>query len=269
LSTQNVTTQATNYTLRFEGTGSVVLSGTGSGTFTTGVNTFTATAGTLTITVTGTVSNADLRPTSQANGLVGPLYQAITTATSYNSSGFLPYLAFDGTDDSMLTNSVDFTATDKMTVWAGVRKLSDAATPMLVGTASWAASNGFGIYAPSYVSVAGGKYFVGLKGTTTSQADYATYTAPITNVLAVALDIGGAALTDEISTKINGASVAFSASSGIAGTGNFPSAAIQIGFYSSDRFNGNLYSLIIRGAQSSAAQISSTESWVNGKTGAY
>ena len=34
-------------------------------------------------------------------------------------------------------------------------------------------------------------------------------------------------------------------------------------------FNGNLYSLIVRGASSTAAEIASTEAWVNGKTGAY
>jgi hypothetical protein len=165
LSTQNVTTQATNYTLRFEGTGSVVLSGTGSGTFTTGVNTFTATAGTLTLTVTGTVSNADLRPTSQANGFVGPLYQAITTATSYDSSGFLPYLAFDGTDDSLLTNSVDFTATGKMTVWAGVRKLSDAAQGVVSELSATIASNN-GSFLLTAPNSAAANYNWSSKGTT-------------------------------------------------------------------------------------------------------
>jgi hypothetical protein len=34
-------------------------------------------------------------------------------------------------------------------------------------------------------------------------------------------------------------------------------------------FNGNLYSLIGRGAATSAGQISATETWVNSKTGAY
>jgi hypothetical protein len=264
LSTQNVTTQATNYTLRFEGTGSVVLSGTGSGTFTTGVNTFTATAGTLTLTVTGTVSNADLRPTSQANGFVGPLYQAITTATSYDSSGFLPYLAFDGTDDSLLTNSVDFTATGKMTVWAGVRKLSDAAQGVVSELSATIASNN-GSFLLTAPNSAAANYNWSSKGTTQVNNTVTTYTAPITNVVTGIADIAGASNI----IRINGVQVGSVATT--QGTGNYGNYPLYIGRRNNATLplNGNLYSLIIRGAQSSAAQISSTETWVNGKTGAY
>jgi hypothetical protein len=264
LSTQNVTTQATNYTLRFEGTGSVVLSGTGSGTFTTGVNTFTATAGTLTLTVTGTVSNADLRPTSQANGFVGPLYQAITTATSYDSSGFLPYLAFDGTDDSLLTNSVDFTATGKMTVWAGVRKLSDAAQGVVSELSATIASNN-GSFLLTAPNSAAANYNWSSKGTTQVNNTVTTYTAPITNVVTGIADIAGASNI----IRINGVQVGSVATT--QGTGNYGNYPLYIGRRGGTTLplNGNIYSLIIRGAQSSAAQISSTETWVNGKTGAY
>jgi hypothetical protein len=261
LSTQNVTTQATNYTLRFEGTGSVVLSGTGSGTFTTGVNTFTATAGTLTLTVTGTVSNADLRPTSQANGFVGPLYQAITTATSYDSSGFLPYLAFDGTDDSLLTNSVDFTATGKMTVWAGVRKLSDAAQGVVSELSATIASNN-GSFLLTAPNSAAANYNWSSKGTTQVNNTVTTYTAPITNVVTGIADIAGASNI----IRINGVQVGSVATT--QGTGNYGNYPLYIGRRNNATLplNGNIYSLIIRGAQSSDAQISSTESWVEIKT---
>src|SRR5688500_2559990 len=48
-----------------------------------------------------------------------------------DASGFY-YLAFDGVDKSLATSNVDFSATDKVTLWAGVTKSSDAARGMLV-----------------------------------------------------------------------------------------------------------------------------------------
>jgi len=229
-----------------------------------------------TLTVNSTdgalIWGADLRPASQATGLIGPTYQRVAAATVYDTAGFLPYLAFDGLSWSMTTNSIDFSAGDKVTAWAGVRKLSDAATGMLAAQTAWNTAGGFGLYAPSYVATPGGKYFVGLRGSNLGQVDYATYNAPITNVLALSMDIGGAALTDEIKMRINAANVAFSASSGTAGTGNFPNSVLEIGAFgsgSSTFLNGWLTSLIVRGAQSTQSQIEATEAWVNGKTGAY
>lgn len=99
LSTQSVTTAAAQYTLSFTGTGSVTLSGTATGTLVgTGANNrvslaFTPTAGTLTLTVTGSVTLAML-----AFGTL-TTYQAITTATSYDSAGWNRYVRFDGIDD--------------------------------------------------------------------------------------------------------------------------------------------------------------------------
>jgi hypothetical protein len=205
------------------------------------------------------------------NSLTSNAYQRIAAATDYDTSGFLPYLAFDGTDDSLLTNSVDFTATDKMTVWAGVRKLSDAQS--IINELSSSIANA-GSYALSGadLSTSGAKYGFYLNGTTISGFSASTYTAPITNVLSVAYDIAGADRTTEIYPRINGVIPTLTGVDSVsAGTGNFANAPLYIGRRNNATlpFNGNLYSLIIRGAQSSAAQISSTESWVNGKTEAY
>ena len=99
LSTQSVTTVAAQYTLSFTGTGSVTLSGTATGTLAgTGANnrvslSFTPTAGTLTLTVTGSVTLTMLALGTMTT------YQAITTATSYDSVGWPKYLKSDGIDD--------------------------------------------------------------------------------------------------------------------------------------------------------------------------
>jgi len=80
--TQTVTTTAQSYTLSFYGTGTVVRSGTSTGTLVgTGANdrvfvTFTATAGSLTLTITGSVTNWQLEAGAYSTSLI------ITTTTA-------------------------------------------------------------------------------------------------------------------------------------------------------------------------------------------
>ena len=106
LSTQNVTTVATSYRLRFTGAGTITLSGTATGTYSAGTHTITCTAGTLTSTVSGTVTDADLRVANESSAL--PPYQRVVTATDYDTTGFPAFLRFDGTNDALVTNSIDF-----------------------------------------------------------------------------------------------------------------------------------------------------------------
>ena len=176
------------------------------------------------------------------------------------------YLFFDGVDDSLSTGSIDFTSTDKMTVFAGVRKLSDAATGLVVELSSSAVDNPgtFNIFAPVTGSA---DYRFTSKGVTSSDAIAApgTNTAPRTSVL-----VGtGSISTDSSILRINGVQAATSATD--QGTGNYSSNPLYIGRRggTSLPFNGHLYSLIVRGAQSSDSQIASAESYVNSKTGAY
>jgi hypothetical protein len=264
LATQSVTTAATTYTLRFGGTGSIALSGTATGTYSAGTHSITATAGTLTLTVTGSVTTADLRPTSQATGLIGPTYQRVVDAATYDAVGFLPYLQFDGIDDSMSTGSIDFTATDKMTVWAGVRKLSDAARGM-VGELSDNANNSFQINAPSAVAPLNNFAFASRGSVFPGFAQGNGYVSPISGVLTGIGEIS----TDANILRINGVQV--DANTLDQGTGNYGNYPLYIGMRNNTLFpfNGWLTSLIVRGAQSTQSQIEATESWVNGKTGAY
>lgn len=56
-----------------------------------------------------------------------------------------------------------------------------------------------------------------------------------------------------------------------AGNGPFGNHSIYIGKRSNGTLQllGNIYSMIIRGALSTADEITATETWVNGKTGAW
>lgn len=175
------------------------------------------------------------------------------------------YLSFDGVDDFLATQSVDFTSTDKVTVFAGLRKLSDITTGGFIelGTDIASYSGAFALFAPStsgsYRFISRGTSVVRLAGTGT----YAP--SPDTSVITGIGDISG----DITSIRRNGSIVEVSTLD--QGTGNYGNYPLFIGRRAgtSSPFNGNLYSLIIRGAQSTDAQITQTETWVNSKTGAY
>jgi hypothetical protein len=263
LATQNVTTVATNYTLRFEGTGSVTLSGTATGTYSAGTHTITCTAGTLTTTVTGTVTNADIRPANDGVGL--PVYQRVTTASDYDTVGFPVYLRADGSNDYLLTNSIDFTGTDKMTLCAGVRQTATTTTTGQIYELSTDVGNSngaIGLASPASSDINAvraqqrGTTFVGFN---------VTINSPWTRVLTQTVDISG----DQSILRENGTQAGSSTSD--LGTGNFGNYPLYLLSRAGTSlfFNGRFYGSVGRGAQSNDQQIAALEGYMNTKTAAY
>lgn len=261
LATQSVATAAIPYTLKQTGTGTITLSGTstagplvGPGTLT-----FTPTAGTLTLTVSGSVTEAQLE-----TGSVATRYQWVNTVADYDTVGFPKYLKFDGVDDSMSTASINFTATDKMTVVAGLRKLSDAAEGLVFETSADAGANAGAIYFKTpHLTTATLRFLSG--GTAFTTVIAVGLTAPVSCVASAKMNISAALLN----VRVNGVQSATSAAT--QGTGNYGNYPLFIGSRNNSIyfFNGNIYSLIIRGALSTDAQIINAETYVNSKTGAY
>ena len=202
-------------------------------------------------------------------GTSATTYQRANTATDYADVGAPRRLKFDGIDDFLVTNSIDFTGTDKMTAWVGVRKLSDAALGCLVELSATAATNNgsFVIYAPR----AAGNYASSLRGTTVAGLVVATYAAPISNVLSFKYDIGATGYLAEIVPRVNAATPAIANIDGAdAGTGNYGNYPVYIGRRggTSLPFNGELYSpIVIRGAASTDAQIQLVERVINKNMG--
>lgn len=262
LATQNVTTRAATYTLAFSGAGTVTTSGTNVGVYSAGVNSLVCTAGTLTLTVSGSVTLADLRVTNDGVGL--PAYQAVITSTNYDTSGFPLYLSFDGTNDSLATGTIT-PGTNKVQVFAGVRKLSDAAQAIVAELSATIASNA-GSFALTAPNSAAANYNFSSKGTTQTDNVVTTYTSPLTNVLSGIGDIAGPSNV----IRVNGAQVGSVITT--QGTGNYLAYPLYIGRRAgtSLAFTGNIYSLIIRfGSNLPTSTIAQTETWVNGKTLAY
>jgi hypothetical protein len=229
--------------------------------FSPGVNT-TGNSGTRGVTTTGSnvVWGADLRP---ANDTALPAYQRVNTATDYNAAGFPYYLQFDGVDDSMATASINFTATAQMSVFAGVRKLSDVGLANIIAELSDATTNNRysmgGFLTPST------RYFTSSGGTLVSgnELTNAAFSTPISNVLTGLADIS----SDLNQLRING--VLQASSTADQGTGNYPNAPLYIGRRAGAtfQFNGRIYSLIVRGAATSEALVTQTERWISNEMG--
>ena len=188
---------------------------------------------------------------------------ALSRPTLQQDSNGLYYLSFDGTNDGMATPSIDFTGTDKMTVWAGLRKNSDAARGVVCELTGGGIAGSFSINAPTgYLN---GYLWQALGSTASGGALVSGYAAPVSNVLCGTADIAA----DANVLRINAVQVATNPLD--LGTGNFANAALYIGRRggASLPFNGRIYQLIVRGAASNDGQIAATEAWCNAKTRAY
>ena len=168
-----------------------------------------------------------------------PILQRNATTGAY-------YLEFDGVDDFLQTNSIDFTATDKLSIFAAVKKNVDSVYGIIVEQDANTNTGGYFVLAAS----SGEGYYVqngnayNRSGITLSGGT----TAPRSDVVVVSLDHSKAdstALRYSIeSTELISTGVVFE---GAAASGNFGNAPLFIGRRNGTTipFNGRLYGLII------------------------
>ena len=203
---------------------------------------------------------ADLRVANDGANL--PPYQRVNTATDYDTVGFPHYLRFDGVDDGMVTNTIT-PGTDKVQVFAGVRKLRDAIGVIAELSDIWTNSGAFAIF-DSASDKAGGRT-LGMGVGPDAIVSVPEVLSPTTYVAtgSISRDSGAATLRQN-STTVGSISTA--------GPGNFGNYPLYIGRRGGWTlpFNGRLYSLIVRfGSNLPVATIEQTEKYINQKTRAY
>lgn len=182
-------------------------------------------------------------------------------------TGGLYSLQWDGVDDSGSTPSIDFTATDKMGVFVGVKSTSNASSIILELSANAASNNG--AFAVWRSLATGGDYTPLLRGASGfAQRQSPNYPAVDTSVIAASLDIAGASVADEIKLRLNAADIMTGGASG-ATTGNLGSWPLYIGGQgaSGSFFAGHTYGEIVVGKLATSPEIASTEAYLAAKTG--
>ena len=208
------------------------------------------------------ITAIDVRVANDGVGI--PNYQRVNTASDYDTVGFPVYLRFDQSNDYMLTNSIDFSGTDKVTVAAGVRKLSDAAFAAIteLSVASGANNGTFAVFSSN---LSGNNYQVRSLGTVDSNFVVSGYAAPITNVLTMVGDIASPLLE----LLINGTSVNTQTTN--QGTGNYGNYPLYIGARAGTSlfFGGRLYGSVGRGALNNDQQNAALTAYLNSKTRAF
>jgi len=160
--------------------------------------------------------------------------------------------------------------TDKAQVFAGLRKLSDAAAGIVLESGASISSNN-GVYLAAPNATAAERYSFYSRGSAPLNVNQGSNVpvvgaAPENAVITGLGDIPG----DSSIIRRNG--VAYAAGTGDQGTGNYSAQPLSIGARSGGAipFNGQLYSLIDRfGPNLPSNTITSTEAWVAGKTGFY
>ena len=172
------------------------------------------------------------------------------------------YLEFDGSDDFLVTNSIDFTATNKISLFAGVRKLSDIAQSVVVELSqNWSTNNGsFSIQAPNLAGQQ--KYAFTTRASNSIIFDVVGYTAPNSAVISVRNDV----IADRIYMKINGSLFSNLVDQGTGNYGNYPLYIGRRGGVSLP-FSGHLYSLIGIGRLTTDAETIALEKSIAKNTG--
>ena len=148
------------------------------------------------------------------------------------------YLEFDGSDDFLQTGNIDFTVTDKVSLFTGVRRLSDAGVSAIAEFSANSVSNTNSFY---LVVLSNGAPQVNSRGSGNSAtASSQRFPAPAPVVISSVGDISGKV------SKIRANSGGYAVNVGDQGTGNYGNYPLYIGRRGGAAlpFNGHIYGLI-------------------------
>ena len=160
------------------------------------------------------------------------------------------YLEFDGSDDFLQTANINFTATDKMSLFAAQKTNVPSSLGSLVETGSnyTNPTGGFVLYAPSGNTVEGSVPTVGggISGGGGLFAFGSILSSNFTSTVSLRADLSTALKASQARIRINGESKTITTSSTVVAGSKFSTAPVYIGRRAglSLPFNGHIYSLI-------------------------
>lgn len=190
----------------------------------------------------------------QASASAAPLWTTLPTNGK-------PAAFFDGVDDFLSLASLDLTATDKVTVFAGLRKMAD--TNAIIAETSASSSSNPGAWRVSVNGNAENLFFLA-GGTSSTSLVRSGLASPFSAVLAGQSSIAAPLL----GMRVNGMEAASTVSQG---TGTFGNHPLYIGRRAGTQlpWNGYLTSLVVLGRLATAEEIAAFEAAVNAQIGAW
>lgn len=222
------------------------------------------TAGTIAVTATG-------QTVKRVNDKSGRGHH-MTNAGGWvlNADGARYYLAAPGTNAFTTIDTVNFSTTDKATIWSGTQIDASADVSGIVSNGENA--DGFSLmYANNATWVRKFRGEIKQAAGTAERYTVAQHTLGQKRVVVGIYDIAGATGADEVKFRINGAGDAGTTLFEPAGaSGALGNRTMFVGTWATTWYmTGRLYSVIVRAGASTAEQISDGETYVNNKTGAY
>lgn len=242
-----------------------------SATFTSGAGPFTpATSPIILSRITGASGVTVLMTDSQLEISATPTaYQNVVSQYNVTQAGVQSvfYLQFDGVDDELTATTLNLSGVPYVAAVVGQRKERDTTIGTLLSHGGSTSTAGFWqIFAPRSDTNYGWRGFSSTPAA--MDANVGTFPQPDLAVITGLFD-PSAAVGVQITGRRNGVQVAQGVSA--LQLAPFVSTSFTLGKRGSGDlpYLGKVYGVIVVGAATSAGTLSSTESWMNSKTGAY
>ena len=195
-----------------------------------------------------------------------PEYQRVGDATDYDTAGFRPYLAPDGTDDWMVTGNIDLSSTSNISIIAGAEKLNELA-PFYQSLAELGSGNlngSFAVWHPYSDTQPTRVVFRG-SGAISQTVSSGSHVGNRTDVLTSTAELGVFRIRYKVSQTQLPNYV------GAADPGNFGNLPLYLFSRAgtSSRFRGAFYGLIVVGRLLNAGELASAHEFMRNKSRAY
>lgn len=218
---------------------------------------------TIPVTTSGDLVRGILDTSARGNHAIAV---ADANYATYMESGGQKYLVANGSSTAFVTSNINLTGSDRITLVAGISKVSDAGARLLLELSASASANAGTIYvaAPEATGASGNFTFKSRGSVNAAAAATGVIAAPATRILSCTGHISG----DLTTISVNGGTQ--TTATGDQGTGNYGDYPLHLFSRagSSLFFYGNFYRMVLNARPTgiSDAERKIMERWVNMNT---